>query len=110
MNKILLAVALLFTIGFTACKPEDVDPNVPSAFQYKGAIKYQNNSADLYDIYLDDALYGNLYGGDTARYPNIPVGIHRVKALQKEHISGTPILRQLQLNVYRDSTVTFSFP
>jgi hypothetical protein len=110
MSKIVLAVALLLTIGFTACKPEDVDPTIPSQFQYKGALKYENKSADRYDIFLDDTPYGDLYGGDTARYPDIPVGIHRVKAIQKSNIVGTPTLRQEQINVYRDSTVTFSFP
>ncbi len=110
MTKTLLAAAILAIIGISACKKDDVDPSVPSYYVDKGYIKFQNNSKDLYDIYLDDARYGNIYGGDTARYPKIPVGGHRVKAIQTEHISGTAKLFQQTIIVYKDSVTTFAFP
>lgn len=110
MSKYLLVAGLLAILGFGACKKDEVDPNVPSHFKDKGHLKFQNNSADLYDIYLDDARYGNLYGGDTTVYKNIPIGVHRVKAIQIEQVSGSPILRQQNITIYKDSTVTFAFP
>jgi hypothetical protein len=64
----------------------------------------------LYDIYLDDAYYGNLYGGDTVLFPNISTGSHRVRARQIEHISVTPKERAVVVIVYKDSTTTFVFP
>jgi hypothetical protein len=110
MSKTLLAAAILAIIGISACKKEDVDPTVPNYYVDKGYIKFQNNSPDLYDIYLDDAHYGDIYGGDTAVYPRIPIGGHRVKAVQKEHVNGTAILRQQTIIVYKDSVTTFAFP
>ncbi len=110
MTKTLLAAAILAIIGISACKKDDVDPSVPSYYVDKGSIKFQNNSGDLYDIYYDDYHYGDIYGGDTAVYPKIPVGAHRVKAVQKEHINGTAILKQQTIIVYKDSVTTFAFP
>lgn len=111
MSRTLLAVALLAVIGFGACKKDDDDdPTIPSNYINKGRIKYQNNSGDLYDIYMDNTRYGSLYGGDTVSFPNIATGAHRVRALQVEHISGTPTERAMVVNVYKDSTTTFVFP
>lgn len=111
MSKTLLAAALLVFVGLGACKKDDDDnPKIPSNYLQKGYLKYQNNSGDLYKIYLDDALYGSIYGGDTARYPNITVGSHRVRAEQVEHISGSPIVRAQTVFIYEDSTTTFVFP
>jgi hypothetical protein len=110
MSKSILAAALLMILGFTACKQEEVDPTIPGHYVPKGSIKYQNSTADLYDIYLDDAKYGQLYGGASTIYPDIPIGIHRVKAIQKEHIVGTAVISQRQINVYKDSVVEYIFP
>ncbi len=111
MSKTLLAAALLAVIGFGACKKDDTDDTgKPSNFIEKGSLRYINKSSDLYDIYLDDARYGNLYGDDTATYPGISTGFHRVKALQIEHVSGTPTVRQQNIYVIKDSVVTFIFP
>lgn len=110
MSKTLLAAALFAIIGLGACKQEEVDPVVPSTYVDKGTIKFQNNSNDLYDIYLDDARYGNLYGGASSSYPKIPVGDHRVKAIQIEHISGTATFREQRVLVFKDSVTTFAFP
>ena len=103
-------MALLAVIGMGACKKDDDDPSVPSTLVDKGSIKFKNNSGDLYDIYVDDARYGQLYGGASSTYPNITIGDHRVKAVQIEHINGTPTLRQQIVIVYKDSVTTFAFP
>lgn len=110
MSKTLLVAALLAIISLGACNKDDVDPAIPNSFVDKGTIRFQNNSGDLYDIYLDDARYGSLYGHATSDYPKIPVGDHRVKAVQTEHISGTATLRQQIVVVYKDTVTTFSFP
>jgi hypothetical protein len=111
MSKTLLAAMLLAIVGLSACKQNDADDSpVPSNYVKKGSIKFQNNSGDVYDIYLDDARYGNLYGGTSSTYPNIPIGDHRVKAVQTSNISGTPKLRQQIIIVYKDSVSTFAFP
>jgi len=110
MSKTLLAAALFALIGLGACKKEDDNPDIPGNYLDKGAITFQNTSADLYDIYLDDARYGDLYGGKSATYPNITAGIHRVKAVQTEHISGSPLVRQENIWVIKDSVAVFAFP
>ncbi len=110
MSKTLLAAALLLFIGLGACKKDDDNPDFPQNYLDKGAILYQNNSGDLYDIYLDDARYGSLEGGQSSTYPNISAGVHRVKAVQMEHISGTPTLLQMNVTVVKDSVVLFAFP
>lgn len=110
MSKTLLAAALFALIGLGACKKDDDNPDFPTNYLDKGAITFRNNSADLYNIYLDDAPYGNLYGGQSSTYPNITAGVHRVKALQVEHVNGTPTLRQENVWVIKDSTVVFAFP
>ncbi len=112
MSKTILAAALLAIIGLSACKKDDdVDTGKPTNYIEKGALRYINKSADLYDIYLDDARYGNLYGDDTATYPNITEGFHRVKVVQIEHVQDSkPILRQQNIIVVRDTVVTFVFP
>lgn len=110
MSKTLLAAALFALIGLGACKKDDDNPDIPNNYLDKGAIKFQNNSTDLYDIYLDDARYGSLYGGQSSTYPNITTGVHRVKAVQIEHVSGTAILRQENIWVQKDSTAVFMFP
>ena len=111
MSKTLLAAALLAVIGFGACKKDDTDDTgKPSNFIEKGSIRYINKSGDLYDIYLDDARYGNLYGDDTATYPGISEGFHRVKALQVVPAGSTATSREQNINVFKDSVVTFIFP
>ncbi len=111
MSKTLLAAALLAIIGLGACKPADEDDmGRPTNYLEKGALRFKNSSTDLYDIYLDDARYGNLYGGDSSTYPNITVGTHRVKAIQTEHVMGTAILRQQIVIVAKDTVTTFVFP
>jgi hypothetical protein len=111
MSKTLLAAALLVFIGLGACKKDDDDnPNIPANYLDKGFLKYQNNSGDKYDIYLDDARYGSLYGGASTTYPNITAGTHRVKAIQVEHINGAAIERAQTVFILKDSTATFIFP
>ncbi|MBS1615483.1 MAG: hypothetical protein JST06_05130 [Bacteroidetes bacterium] len=110
MSKSIFAAALFALIALGACKKNDDNPDFPANYLEKGALTFKNNSADLYDIYLDNARYGNLYGGDSSTYPNITAGVHQVKAIQVEHISGTPILRQMNILIVKDSTTRFEFP
>jgi hypothetical protein len=108
MRRILYAIAALAVFTATSCNKEDEDiNNVPD----KGAIRFVNTSSDLYDIYLDDFKYGNLYGGDSSFYPNIVIGSHKVKAIQVGNVgSGTPILKQQVVIVEKDSVAVFRFP
>ncbi len=107
MRRILYAIAALILFTAVACnkKDEDID-NVPD----KGSIRFINVSDDQYNIYLDDFLYGNLYGHDSATFPEIVTGAHRVKAEQIGNVVGTPILRQQLLIVDKDTVVSFTFP
>lgn len=107
MRRTLYAIASLAIISIVACnkKDEDID-NVPD----KGGIRFINRSADLYDIYLDEFHYGELYGDDTSIYYKIITGTHRVMARQKANIIDTPKLRQQIIIIYKDSVSTFIFP
>lgn len=106
MRRTLYAIAALALITAVSCnKDEDID-NVPD----KGAVRFVNRSgSEHYDIYLDDYKYGNLYGDDSAFYPNITAGIHRVKAQQID-VVGTGKLFQQQVWIQKDSVYTFQFP
>ena len=101
------AIAALALITSAACNKKDEDiNNVPD----KGAIRFINAStADRYNIYLDDYLFGNLFADDTAYFPNIVIGSHRVKAQQID-VTSTPILRQRVVIVQKDSVSNFIFP
>lgn len=110
MSKSILATAVFVLIALGACKKSGDVSVYPRNYLEKGAITFKNNSPDLYDIYLDNARYGSLYGGDSSTYPNITVGVHQVKAIQVEHISGTATLKQLNILIVKDSTVRFEFP
>ena len=107
MRRTLYAIAALALIITAACNKEHEDiNNVPD----KGTIRFINKSADLYDFYLDDARFGNLYGDDTAIVNSVGTGSHRVKAIQAANIVGAPTLRELVVIVKKDSVVTFTFP
>lgn len=106
MRRTLYAIATLALITSAACNKEDEDiNNVPD----KGSVRFINTSGDRYNIYLDDFLYGNLYKYDSATFPNIVVGSHRVKAEQIEAV-GTPVVRQQVIIVQKDSIAKFIFP
>jgi len=107
MRRTLYAIAALALITSAACNKKDEDiNNVPD----KGAIRFINASTvDRYNIYLDDYLFGNLFADDTAFFPDIVIGAHRVKAEQID-VFGTPILRQQVVTVQKDSVATFIFP
>jgi hypothetical protein len=107
MRKTLYAISALAIITAVSCTKKDEDiNNVPD----KGFVRFINaSSSDRYNIYLDDFLYGNLYGDDTATFPNITTGAHTVKAQQID-VVGQGTLRQQQIYVNKDSTTTFVFP
>ena len=109
MRRTLFAIAALALI-FSACNKKDEDiNNVPD----KGALRFKNTSgtrADLFRIYLDDFKYGELFGGDSATFPNITAGSHRVKAEQIGNITDSARLRQQVIIVRKDSVAIFSFP
>ena len=109
MRRTLFAIAALALL-FTACNKTDEDiNNVPD----KGIVRFKNTSgtrADLYRIFLDDFKYGELFGGDSASFPNITAGSHRVKAEQIGNVVGTAKLLQQVIIVRKDSVAIFSFP
>lgn len=106
MRRTLFAIAGLALVTLAACtKEEDID-KIPD----RGSVRYINRSANLYRIFLDDQPYGELYGDDTALYPKVIIGAHRVKALQIADIVDTPKLRQETVVVQKDSVATFVFP
>ena len=108
MRRTLYAIAALALIISASCNKnadEDIN-NVPD----RGSLRFKNTSADQYRIYLDDFVYGSLYGGDSATYPDITAGSHRVKAEQIANIVGTPTLKQQVIIVRKDSVAVFSFP
>lgn len=107
MRRTFYAFAALALVTAVSCNKEDEDiNNVPD----KGAVRFVNASAnDRYNIYLDDHLFGNMYGDDTTVFPNITAGVHKVKAQQID-VTGPGILREQQILVKKDSVATFVFP
>ena len=111
MKRTLFALAALAVISLGACKKDEdnfdtVRNNVPDS----GTLRFKNLSNDLYDFYLDDVKYGDLYGGDSADFRNITAVGHRVKAIQRSNIVGNPILRQQTVFVKKDTVTVFQFP
>jgi hypothetical protein len=105
MKRTLFAAAIA-VISLAGCKKDEVIDRIPDV----GTIRYINVSSDEYDFYLDDQKFGNLFGGDTARYGGVTTGAHRVKAIQKANIVISPIIKQQVVQVPKDTVVDFVFP
>ena len=106
MRRTLFAAAIAL-ISLAGCKKDDeVIDKIPDT----GAVLFINTSTDEYDFYLDDQKFGNLFGGDSARYTGVTTGAHRVKAIHVNPPMTNPTLRQQVIQVQKDSTAIFAFP
>lgn len=103
-------LSFISLVAFTALLFSSCKKDSETAIVQTGTIRYNNNSSNRYEVFLDGASYGLLNGGYYWDKTSVPVGSHIVKAVQYEGYLLYPTIVENTVNLSVGSTLQFDFP
>jgi hypothetical protein len=84
--------------------------SVDAAIYATGSLKFTNQSADPYTVYVNGTDIGILDGIRTVTAKNVPLGVYSVRVVQNSGFTGSPTDETISANVSCGNTTPVSFP